>query len=90
MNRRLFLKRTMAAGTALLAWPPVTRAASSGERPLAGHGPRTEVRRHRGRPMFFLNDQPYTKPVFETYVPELKYFRQFAEAGTDVERFLTG
>ncbi|MHB9005803.1 MAG: beta-galactosidase [Limisphaerales bacterium] len=89
MNRRLFLKRTMAAGTALLAWPPVARAASSGERPLAGHGPRTEVRRHLGRPMFFLNDQPYTKPVFETYVPGLKYFSQFAEAGTDVFSFST-
>jgi hypothetical protein len=89
MNRRLFLKRTAAAGTALLAWPPVARAASSGERPLAGHGPRAEVRHHRGRPMFFLDGQPYTKPVFETYVPELKYFRQFAEAGTDVFSFST-
>lgn len=39
--------------------------------------------------MFFLDGQPYTKPVFETYVPELKYFRQFAEAGTDVFSFST-
>ena len=89
MNRRRFLKRTAAAGTALLAWPPGARAASSGERPVAGHGPRTEVRHHRGRPVFFLDGQPYTKPVFETYVPELKYFRQFAEAGTDVFSFST-
>ena len=89
MNRRRFLKRTAAAGTALLAWPPVARAASSGERPLAGHGPRTEVRRHRGRPMFFLDGQPYSKPVFETYVPETRFFQQFAEAGTDVFSFST-
>jgi hypothetical protein len=89
MNRRRFLKRTAAAGTALLAWPPVARATSSGERPLAGHGPRTEVRHHRGRPLFFLDGQPYSKPVFETYVPETRFFKQFAEAGTDVFSFST-
>lgn len=39
--------------------------------------------------MFFLGGRPYTKPVFETYVPDSKYFRQFAEAGTDVFSFST-
>lgn len=52
-------------------------------------GPRTEVRMRDGRPMFFLDDQPYAKPVFETYAPAEKYFRQFAEAGTDVFCFST-
>ena len=32
---------------------------------------------------------PTAKPVFETYVPEAKFFRQFAEAGTDVFCFST-
>ena len=39
--------------------------------------------------MLFLDGQPYSKPVFETYVPEAAYFRQFAEAGTDVFSFST-
>ena len=52
-------------------------------------GPLTAVRTHRGKPTFFVDDQPYTKPVFETYVPETKFFRQFAEAGTDVFCFAT-
>jgi len=39
--------------------------------------------------MFFLDGQPYAKPVFETYVPQAKYFRQFTEAGTDVFCFTT-
>jgi len=39
--------------------------------------------------MFFLDGQPYTKPVFETYVPRKEYFRQFTEAGTDVFCFST-
>lgn len=49
----------------------------------------TAVRGHRGRPVFTLNGQPYTKPVFETYVPEERYFRQFAVAGTEVFSFST-
>ena len=52
-------------------------------------GPLTEVRRHRGRPQFFIDGEPYTRPVFETYVPETRFFRQFAEAGTDVFCFST-
>ncbi len=73
------------AGASVLAGPLVLLAADR----AATSGPRTAVRRHRGRPLFFLDGQPYTKPVFETYVPELKYFRQFAEAGTDVFSFST-
>ena len=52
-------------------------------------GPRTEVRQHRGQPQFFLDGEPYTKPVFETYVPETRFFRQFAAVGTDVFCFST-
>lgn len=44
----------------------------------------TSVCPYKGRPQFFIGDVPYGKPVFETYVPLEKYFRQFAEAGTDV------
>ncbi len=39
--------------------------------------------------MFFLDGRPYSKPLFETYVPETRFFRQFAEAGTDVFSFST-
>jgi len=39
--------------------------------------------------MFFLDGQPYAKPVFETYVPETRFFKQFADAGTDVFCFST-
>jgi hypothetical protein len=87
LARRDFLLRTgaAAAGAAVLT----TTLASAAPRAPRVPGPRTEVRRHRGRPMFFLDGQPYTKPVFETYVPGLKYFRQFAGAGTDVFSFST-
>jgi beta-galactosidase len=83
MNRRQFLARTTCVATALAAASAAT--ASSSHVP----GPRTEVRRHRGRPMFFLDGRPYSKPVFETYVPEARFFRQFAEAGTDIFCFST-
>jgi len=86
MNRRQFLAQTTRAATALMALPPgVTISANAAQVP----GPLTAVRRHRGKPGFFLNGRPYTKPVFETYVPETKYFRQFADAGTEVFTFST-
>jgi hypothetical protein len=85
IHRRRFLQSSAAAGLSLLARPTVLLAADGPTVP----GPRTEVRRHRGRPMFFLDGRPYTKPVFETYVPHTKYFRQFTEAGTDVFCFST-
>jgi len=93
VTRRRFLA-SAGAGSALASLPlagalatlaPATFAASRPKAP----GPRTEVRRHRGQPQFFLDGQPYTKPVFETYVPETRFFRQFAEAGTDVFCFST-
>ena len=83
MNRRQFLARTACAATALAAASAAT--AASNRVP----GPRTEVRHHRGRQMFFLDGYPYSKPVFETYVPEARFFRQFAEAGTDIFCFST-
>ena len=86
MNRRQFLNRTAWAATALAAGPAPAGAASAWR---SVPGPHTAVRLHRGRPTFFLDGQPYTKPVFETYVPQTKYFRQFAEAGTDVFCFST-
>ncbi|MCY2954682.1 MAG: beta-galactosidase [Planctomycetota bacterium] len=86
MNRRCFLLGGAAAAGGLLAGPSVLGGAEG-----AGEvrGPRTEVRRHLGRPMFFVDGRPYTKPVFETYVPETRFFRQFADAGTDVFCFST-
>lgn len=83
ISRRQFLEQSAAA--TLLAVPTRVRSAEQALVP----GPRTEVRRHRGKPTFFLEGRPYTKPVFETYVPEARFFRQFAEAGTDVFCFST-
>jgi hypothetical protein len=61
------------------------RAAAGADRSgIAATDPVTQVGPHLGRPLFLLNGRPYTKPVFETYVPEKKYFQQFADAGTDV------
>ena len=85
MNRRQFLVRTACAASGLAAASLAASPAASNRVP----GPRTEVRRHRGRQMFFLDGRPYTKPVFETYVPEARFFRQFAEAGTDIFCFST-
>jgi hypothetical protein len=84
LHRRDALKWT-ATGVAVATLAPLALAAPRPSVP----GPRTVVRRHRGRPRFFLDGQPYTKPVFENYVPETKFFRQFAEAGTDVFCFST-
>jgi len=84
LTRRGFLARTPGVAAALATVPLLTAAS-----PPHVPGPMTHVRRHRGKPAFFLDGQPYTKPVFETYVPEAKYFRQFAEAGTDVFSFST-
>lgn len=52
-------------------------------------GPVSTVGMHNGQPVFLLDGEPYTKPVFETYVPELRYFRQFAEAGCNIHSFST-
>jgi hypothetical protein len=84
LTRRKFLRNTAAATVTLTVVPPLCA-----ERPSAVSGPNTAVRRQRGRPRFMLDGESYTKPVFETYVPELKYFRQLTEAGTDVFSFST-
>jgi len=52
-------------------------------------GPHTYVGDHHGKPTFFCNGKPYTKPAFETYVPDARYFHQFTEAGTDIFCFST-
>ena len=49
----------------------------------------TRVQEYNGRPQFLIDGKPYSKPVFETYVPQEKYFRQFSESGTDIFCFST-
>ena len=73
--------------TSALALGPVFSLA--GKHSLRVPGPVTRVLPHRGKPHFFIDGKPYTKPVFETYVPEAKFFRQFAEVGTEVFSFST-
>jgi len=38
----------------------------------------------RGKPRFFIDGEPYTKPVFETYVPETKFFPAIRRGWHDV------
>ena len=82
-NRREFLLRCGAA----MAATPLVPAVAAADRGQAIPGPLTEVRPHRGKPTFFIDGQPYTKPVFETYVPETKYFRQFRKRAPTFFRF---
>jgi hypothetical protein len=51
--------------------------------------PITSVNSHLGTPVFMIDGQPFMKPVFETYVPETKYFKEFADAGCHVYSFST-
>lgn len=86
IDRRQFIAQTASTALGLsLGSSGVAHAVHLGRAP----GPTAEVRRHRGRPQFFLNGSAYAKPVFETYAPQAKFFRQFTEAGTDVFSFST-
>lgn len=40
-------------------------------------------------PTFEVNGSPFLTPAFETYIPKENYFRQFAEAGTQLFSFNT-
>lgn len=50
-------------------------------------GPVTAVKTHQQLPIFIIDGKPFLEPVFETYVPEEKYFSQFAAAGTRLFNF---
>jgi hypothetical protein len=47
-------------------------------------GPTTTVENYMGLPTFMVDGEPHMSRSFETYVPELKYYRQFAQAGATV------
>ena len=61
----------------------------------ANEEPCVEVRPVLGVPTFVISDdgckhfEPFVTPCFETYVPALKYFQQFAEAGVRLYSFNT-
>jgi len=42
-----------------------------------------------GRPTFFIDDRPYTIPLFATYVPEEYYYKQMAAIGCKTFNFQT-
>ncbi len=42
-----------------------------------------------GRPTFFLNGEPYAKPLFATYAPLPKYYSEMAGAGLELFNFQT-
>ena len=52
-------------------------------------GPQVSVERVLGVPTFVVDETSFTSPCFETYKPEEKYFRQFADAGVKVFSFNT-
>lgn len=92
IDRRRFL-HAAGLGSALLvatssrADRPANPAARPDENPRDGSGPVTTVANHLGKPLFLVDGEPHLQPAFETYAPQLKYFRQFAAAGTKVHSF---
>ena len=50
-------------------------------------GPQTEVRALMGRPTFFLDQKPFTTPLFATYVPTQHYYEQMANIGCKLFNF---
>jgi hypothetical protein len=52
-------------------------------------GPAVTVTQVHGVPTFTVEGNPFLPPAFETYIPEERYFRQFAEAGTPLFSFNT-
>ena len=52
-------------------------------------GPKTEIRTLHGRPTFFVDGQSFTRPLFATYVPQERYYKQMAEVGCTVFNFQT-
>lgn len=51
--------------------------------------PAVSVKPVLGVPTFVVGDQPFTTPCFETYVPQQRYFEQFAKAGVKLFSFNT-
>lgn len=57
---------------------------------LAGvPGPVTTVEEWNGLPTFMVNGRPHMSTSFETYVPNVRHFRQMSEAGATVFGFPT-
>lgn len=85
LSRREFL-------TILPAAIGCSRTARSGpatSRAVSIPGPLARVGRIGGVPTFVLDGKPLLVPGFETYAPQERYFRQFAEAGASFFTFNT-
>lgn len=74
---------------AALLWAAVLLGGQSAAEPASVPGPVTEVRMHTGRPTFSVDGEPFTAPMFSTYVPEERYYAQMAEAGCRLFNFVT-
>jgi hypothetical protein len=79
MHRRDWLRVTTAG---LLAPDTLPKVFADARTPSI-----TRVEKIEGLPTFTINGRASTKPVFETYAPQQRYFEQFARAGTDVMSF---
>ena len=62
---------------------------TSGTTYSAVPGPVTQVNPLMGRPTFFLDGKPFTKPLFATYVPQKRYYAQMADVGCELFNFQT-
>jgi hypothetical protein len=88
VTRRELLKIAGAAvgGTMLPNRPESSRATILTEAPfypdVRGDDLVVRVEEVLGVPTFTVDKTPFTIPVFETYVPELQYYKEFAAAGT--------
>ncbi len=86
MNRREFL-----AGAAplpfALAGTGREKRATPPPAPAPDSLPHAEVAPRFGKPTLLFDGKPVPGPLFATYVPEERYFRQFAAAGTRVFSF---
>ncbi len=77
--RRIRLRRAPVWAAAVWA------VATAGANPIPG--PVTTVARHRGLPTLFVDGKPELGQAFETYVPLVRHFRQFREAGCRIYGF---
>ena len=83
-DRRRFLSRVVFSATTFGA-----AASCTNSHAREASGPVTRVQVVGGVPTFTIDGRPILTPSFETYAPEEKYFRQFADAGTQVFSFNT-
>ncbi len=87
MESRIVAVRWMvlAVAAALLVGVGVGAASAADAQEIPG--PVSSVQMHLGRPAFFVDGQPFTRPLFSTYQPKKELFAQMAKAGFTAYNF---